>query len=333
MIYAPVVIPTLNRYEHLEKCIDSLKNNKYAEMTELFISLDYPPSEKYIAGYNETEKYLDQNDFSGFKAVHIYKQEKNLGPNNNSRFIDEKAFELYDRIIYTEDDNIFATNFLEFMDKGLEIFKDDDTVFSLCGYSTANSKNIAKATAKKQNVIKSRYVYAYGMGLWKNKEAYLMAHLNRDSFKEYAQNWRNIVGLYFKSKLLFCTFVGILADKTFVFEPYDSLRSLWGALNNCSQIVPTRTLVYNNGFDGSGLHSVNKELQYENLQAFILNQDGFEFKCHKKLKIDPTYKNEINQRFEWLKVNYKLWNDPMVYAFYRVFGEKRFFAYINRKQK
>ena len=61
MIYAPVAVWTLNRYEHLRCCIDSLKKNKYAIDTEVYISLDFPPSEGYQEGYDKVRAYLHQN--------------------------------------------------------------------------------------------------------------------------------------------------------------------------------------------------------------------------------------------------------------------------------
>lgn len=50
-IYAPVIIPTLNRIEHLKRCIESLEKNTGADKTEVFVSLDFPPSDKYLQGY------------------------------------------------------------------------------------------------------------------------------------------------------------------------------------------------------------------------------------------------------------------------------------------
>lgn len=49
--YYPIVIPTLNRYEHFKKCVESLARNTHADKTELIVGLDYPPSDKYMEGY------------------------------------------------------------------------------------------------------------------------------------------------------------------------------------------------------------------------------------------------------------------------------------------
>ena len=58
MVYAPIYIPTLCRSEHFQKCIESLKTNTWARYTDVYIALDYPPSEKYRAGYEKICSYL-----------------------------------------------------------------------------------------------------------------------------------------------------------------------------------------------------------------------------------------------------------------------------------
>ena len=45
MNFAPIIIPTLNRCDHLKACLESLNNNHNAENTEVSVSVDYPPSE------------------------------------------------------------------------------------------------------------------------------------------------------------------------------------------------------------------------------------------------------------------------------------------------
>ena len=48
MTFYPVVIPTLNRFDHFRNCVESLVRCTHADKTELIIGLDFPPYEKYI---------------------------------------------------------------------------------------------------------------------------------------------------------------------------------------------------------------------------------------------------------------------------------------------
>ena len=51
MIYAPVLIPTLCRYDHFIRCLESLKKNTWAKYTEVYIAVDYPAKESHWDGY------------------------------------------------------------------------------------------------------------------------------------------------------------------------------------------------------------------------------------------------------------------------------------------
>ena len=53
MKYAPILIPTMCRYNHFFRLIESLKVNTWAKYTDIYIGLDYPPSSKYEEGYKQ----------------------------------------------------------------------------------------------------------------------------------------------------------------------------------------------------------------------------------------------------------------------------------------
>ncbi len=134
MIYAPIVIPTCNRLTHLKRCIASLQANSWAKHTELYLSVDYPPSEKYENGYPELCEWLSEKP-KGFKAVHIFIQPQNLGPIKNVQFLTDLVSNVYDRFMITEDDNEFSPNFIEYMDKCLEQYETDPSVLFVCAAS------------------------------------------------------------------------------------------------------------------------------------------------------------------------------------------------------
>ena len=163
-MYAPIIIPTLNRYEHLVRCIESLQKNTLAKETELFISLDYPPSIKYESGYRQIKQYLECSGVKGFKKVYVFYQEKNLGVCGNIYFLRNEIYKKYDRYIFTEDDNEFAPNFLKYINDGLELFKDDKDIFAICGYR--NEKNWE---CEEANVFKACTYHAWGYATWKDR--------------------------------------------------------------------------------------------------------------------------------------------------------------------
>ena len=79
--FAPVLIPTLNRYEHFKRCVESLAHCTHADKTDLFIALDYPLKDSHWKGYKKIKQYL--SEISGFKTITIIERERNFGAIDN----------------------------------------------------------------------------------------------------------------------------------------------------------------------------------------------------------------------------------------------------------
>lgn len=169
MIYAPFVVPTLNRSEKFIRMMESLKKNLWACYTDVIVSVDFPPSEKYRKGWQEICDYLDHGDFSAFKQLIVIKQPENLGAGKNGFFLQNYIEQHYDRWIRCDDDCVFSPNFLEYMDKCLDAFENDEDVAAVTGYSYPIEWSVSEgATCMKQQFNAA----AWGLGRWvkKNKQ-------------------------------------------------------------------------------------------------------------------------------------------------------------------
>jgi hypothetical protein len=132
MEYAPIIIPTLNRYDHFKRCINSLRECEHAEKTDLYIALDYPSLETHYNGWKKINSYVEK--IEGFKSINILKRSENFGVVKN--FADARNFvwKFSDKFISSEDDNEFSYDFLSYMNDALEKFKDNENIFGICGY-------------------------------------------------------------------------------------------------------------------------------------------------------------------------------------------------------
>lgn len=167
MIYAPIVVPTLNRSKHLERLLSSLRVNGWAKYTDVYIALDYPPSEKYVAGYGRVCELLDRFDGSCFNSFNIIKRSCNYGVGVNAReLLDNVIIPRYDRWIYSEDDLEFSPNFIEYMDKCLERYVDDESVQAICGYSYPLRWDVAEGSTA---FFTQATFSAWGTGQWRDK--------------------------------------------------------------------------------------------------------------------------------------------------------------------
>lgn len=265
MTYYPVVIPTLNRYEHLKRCVESLSRNTHAEQTELIIGLDYPPSEKYLKGYLKIKEFV--LTITGFKKVTVLERTENYGAERNIKELFEYVFNSYDAIIFTEDDNEFSPCFLDFINKALEKYKNDPRISSVHGYSNIQDYNLSNS-----NILFSHSGGVWGVGQWKSKLNLLDIDAN------YAVD---ILKSLPKSKAIFD------------YSPYNFFMlvamlekgELWGdvimccknVLNGWFQVKPRISMVRNWGQDGSGLHcGINNSFEKQEIQTasvFDLDDD------------------------------------------------------------
>lgn len=182
--FAPILIPTMNRYEHLKRCLDSLARNTHASETLLYIALDAPEKEEQKKGYERIVKYVDK--ISGFKEVYIIKRGKNFGATKNTLGTLDNLFEKYDELILCEDDNFFSPNFLEYINKGLQIFRNRKDIFAICGYNYP----IVIPTNYLYNFCLFKGTPGWGIGLWKNK--YNKIDLSVRSVNEFLKSYRDI---------------------------------------------------------------------------------------------------------------------------------------------
>ena len=98
MKYAPVTIPTLCRYEHFRKCLDSLEDCVGSEHTDVYIALDYPAKESHWGGYSKIDMYLrKKQEKNRFKTLTVVRRTENMGIRRNNLVLD--IFKKYDRVI------------------------------------------------------------------------------------------------------------------------------------------------------------------------------------------------------------------------------------------
>lgn len=293
--FAPVIIPTLCRYEHLRVCIESLMRCTHAEKTDVYIGLDYPQKESHWEGYKKIKDYLDSIKNSNcFKNLIVICRERNygIGKEGNAEQMINYISKKYDRWIFSEDDNIFAPAFLDYMNQALELFNEDKTVLAICGYRHFYDIRYDNNNVYRQNVDFS----AWGYGMWRNRWQTLI-NLDKNWFKD-RFSIKTLFNLKFKqgnNRLL--DYIGILKSNDLWIN--DNTMSIYMALTGSDVVMPTKSLVRNCGWDGSG---VNCKTLDDNLIAshqcnelydkmeYDINGSGLEYyKYNNRIYIKQSY--------------------------------------------
>ena len=254
-----VLIPTLCRNKHLEKCLDSLMKNPWAKYVDLYIGVDYPAKDSHWAGYREILKLVER-DYSVFRSFHLYKRPVNYGADRNMDELCQEAFKNHDQFIFMEDDTELSENYLEYMLKALDYFRDDPDVISVSGYAYPVRLNAEDNC----NIITQNAIFnMWGAGFWKNKFEICRKDIEEDLclIRDFSYNIRHFsFSRYRRTDYINCV-AGVDPDDRdvrkmcYMFTSMtDIAMGVYMQVKGKYQAMPVITKVRNNGFDGTGLY-------------------------------------------------------------------------------
>lgn len=271
-ICAPVIVPTLCRHEHFSNCIESLSKNGYAKYTDIFIALDYPCSPSHEKGYELINGYL--NKISGFKSVNIIRRKNNFGALLNFYRARDEVLSVYDSFIYIDDDLIFSPNFLEFVNKGLDKFKSDKSVFAVSGFAYVDQSVVfCENNFYRQGIS----LPVYGFGTWKDRvEEFKSVYTRRYAIKKIINPFTLASSLLHSANTFLFLIVSAFKKEKFT----DSTCSVYMYFEKKDVIQPVISKVKNMGWDGSGVNCrVDERHSYQTIDknyCFEFNGTGKE---------------------------------------------------------
>lgn len=265
--YAPIIIPTCNRVEHLKQCISSLENNILSNETELYISIDYPPKEDYINGYQNVCKYLsDFKENNRFSKIHVFIQTQNLGVYRNSLFLREQIKkDGHATFIETEDDNVFSKNTLLFFNEALKRFENDGDITYVCAFQKDKKPPITTSA------VRQSFCRMWGYATWVEKSDKAIKWMNSDTVLNAVKNPKIMMKILWFQEGVFKIMVNgflinhvdsLYLDRENVGFP-DVLACLYMYANDKFAVFPALNMVQNEGNDGSGMNTKKGDKTYE----------------------------------------------------------------------
>ena len=310
--YAPVVIPTLCRVECFIPCIESLSNCVGAEYTEIYVALDYPLKDVHWDGYKKICEFLANHTFN-FKALHVIKRESNYGvggPNSNTNMILKELWQQYDRLIFSEDDNVFSPNFLEYINKGLDLFENDYTVDSICGYLDYYGIKIDGNTFYRC----PNQFSAWGYATWKSR----MDERKKISTKYFKNTLsiKNLIKMASLGRSRFLAYLSAICPTNYLWINDVNLGTYMILEGKC-QIRPTLSLVKNIGVEsGENFSSCAGEIANIYLQQPVSTDTTFEY-------IGTGYEYQSENVKDWIEKE-TLFHDKYHWITRKVFIKKIF---------
>lgn len=240
-MYAPVVVFAFNRLDSLRNTITSLLTNTEAKETHLFVFVDGPRKGKE----GEQEKVAKVQEFvksiSGFKEIDYLFHESNKGLGSSIIYGVSQVLNQYDKAIVLEDDLIVSANFLSFMNQGLDKYRHESQVFSICGYSN----KVCVPAGYRSDAYFCPRSSSWGWATWKDRWESVDWELKSwEDYKKYRRKFNRWGG----------------SDCWSMLEGWhDGKNKSWAIrfcfaqfLQNKFSLFPIISKVNNNGFDGQG---------------------------------------------------------------------------------
>ncbi len=246
MNFAPILLLVYNRPYTTKKIVANLVNHPNIGEMELFVFSDGPKFEHDLDSIEEVRKIIE--NLHVCKKLNKYYSEKNLGLANSVISGINKVFENNNKIIVLEDDLEISPFFLEYMNFYLTLYETNINVGTIQGFQfPIKSKS-------KEPVFFDKFVNCWGWGTWKNR----WSDFEHDGAKlQSALNNRHLT-YEFDGQNSY-PFSNLLDDQ--INGLVDSWAIRWYAslfLKETIHLYPNKSLVINNGLDGSGTHGEKK---------------------------------------------------------------------------
>jgi hypothetical protein len=245
---APIVLLVYNRPWHTRQVVEALQKNTLAKDSELFIFSDAPQNEATANKVYEVRKYL--SGITGFKKIHISENEENIGGNLYIKPGVSEVIAKYGKVIIVEDDIVTAPFFLKYLNEALNVFENDEKIWSIAGYVPA----FRIPSSYTEDIFLSPRFCSWGWGTWKDRwesidwdktgaDIILKDSLARKSFCRGGEDLYNTL----------VKFPGIW-DITVYYTQWK--------LNKMT-VYPRYSLTKNIGTDGTGVHFKSKWTKYD----------------------------------------------------------------------
>lgn len=263
MTLAPIALFVYNRPEHTRRVLDSLRRNPLAAESDLVIFSD-------AARMPDDQSKVDSvrgliRDQAGFKSVRIVERERNLGLASSiedgvGRLCDERGV-----VIVVEDDLVVSPDFLSFMNRALQYYRNESRVMQISGYMFPGTfQSVSDA-------LFLPLISCWGWGTWKR------------AWDHYDPQATGVVQLRTRPALREQFNLDGAYDYFHMLEQH--LRGeidSWGVrwllsvfLQQGLVLYPLQTLVQNIGVDGSGTHGAG----VTSLQAALATTNDGRFSC------------------------------------------------------
>lgn len=248
MSLSPIGIPVYSRLEHLKKTVEALRRNALANQSTVYFFSDGPKQ-------GDQDKVQVVRDYlrtvDGFADIRIVERDENSRL-KNCRGGMRELVDTFGKTIWMEEDIVTASGFLTYMNGALDFYQHDPKVLTITGYSPP----IIIPDDYPHDVFALRRMCAWGMGIWKDR--YLaINYIDRQEIERFFTNSKYIKELSrYGDDLLNM----IRRDANGDIDALDVKAMYHQFVNEMYTVYPRKSLTFNIGHDGTGVHCGNTNI-------------------------------------------------------------------------
>lgn len=238
---APILLFAYNRPRHLQHTVEALAHNPLAQESELFVFSDGARTEDDREDVELVRSYI--HTIEGFKTVHRIERDRNYGLAANIIDGVTDIVNRYGRVIVLEDDLVTAPGFLQFMNDALDTYADEPRVGHIQAYDFTQNPRLPETFLIK-------FTGSWGWATWQRA----WQHFNPDGQYLFNELHRRHLTRRFD-------FNGKYGFTRMLRRQVEGKNNSWAIRWNASLFLQDilslnvgRSLVQNEGFDGSGTH-------------------------------------------------------------------------------
>jgi putative methyltransferase (TIGR04325 family) len=278
MNLSPIAFFVYNRPFHTILTLNNLLKNNLSKYSDIIIFSDAPKNNLEFDRVSLVRKII--NNIDGFRSKKIIYRNKNYGLSKNFISGINEVFKTNDKIIVLEDDNIVSKNFLDFINCGLNIYKNEESVAAINGYSYPVYKKIS------EDSFFLKGADTWGWGTWRRAWKKVIFEpkkiLEKIKYLEIHPYKKNILIDKIKKKN----------------DSYTIMFDLSMQYFNMLTLYPTVSMTKNIGLDGSGRHNKIFTNDYDvkiNTKKFLLKKIDIKENLLIKKKLDTFFSNLVKE--------------------------------------
>jgi hypothetical protein len=254
--YAPIVLFVYNRPQHTKQVVEALQKNPEAQASDLYIFSDGPKNQAADEAVRAVREYLQT--IKGFKRVYIAEREANLGLAKSIISGVTDIVGKFSKIIVLEDDLVVSQYFLEYMNKALCKYQNEERIMQISAYM------FPVDLKAKTDAVFLPFTTSWGWATWDRSWQYFdyvmsgYPVLQNDKKLQYKFN---LDGAY--------NYYSILeSQRSGDIDTWDIQWYLSVFMREGLVLHPLKSLVKNIGFDGSGMHCGRDSRLFTDLTDF-----------------------------------------------------------------